>query len=147
MNERHVARRGPARHRAGRFGVDAHGKLRLILGLVDGGVGGRIEDDVRRQAIERAGNGLRRGEIEHAAVGRQHRRRCWQPRDQRAADLPANACHQNAHHTGSKRGNISASSASVRPSLSRADRIGSAMPQSMPSAGSFQRSTFSSAGL
>ena len=41
-------------HRAGRFGVDAHGKLQAHpLGLVDGGVGGRTEDDLRRQAIER----------------------------------------------------------------------------------------------
>ena len=54
MDERHVARRGPAGDHAGRLGIDPHGKLGLVLGLVDGGIGRRIEDNVWRQAIERA---------------------------------------------------------------------------------------------
>ena len=147
MDERNTARRRPARNRAGRLGIDAHGKVGLVLGLINGGIGGGIEDDIGRQAIERGGDGLRLRQIQHAAIGRKHDRRGRQPREQRTTDLPGNARDQNSHHTGSKRGKRPPSAASIQPSLSRADRSGSSMPQSMPSAGSFQRKTFSSAGL
>ena len=83
-------------------------------------------------------------------IGRQRRCRRRQAREQRAADLPGNAGDQNPHHAGSKCGNSPAKLRRLWPSLSRGDQIpmpAPSTPQSMPSAGSFQRNTFSSAGL
>jgi hypothetical protein len=40
-------------HCARGFRIRAHGEVALVLGLVDGGAGRRIDDEFRRKAVER----------------------------------------------------------------------------------------------
>ena len=44
-------------------GIDREGSLRLALGTVDSGVGGRIDDDVRRHCLHGAGQLIRPGQV------------------------------------------------------------------------------------
>src|SRR5215470_656345 len=102
---------------SGGGGVDRERKLRLALGLVDGRVGGRVDDDVRRYLAYARDDLVGFGEIEAGAVeGDDVPERC-QGAFELPADLAVPAAEQNPH------ANVSASR-SRAPATSLAETIG-----------------------
>ena len=67
VQERQPARGGGGGHGGGGGGVDRLGQRRLVLGAVDLGVGGGVEDDVDVGGAHRAGAGLGVGEVGRGA--------------------------------------------------------------------------------
>ena len=63
VQERHALRRGRRGHRAGRRGVDGLRGGAVVLGGVDGGVGGGVDDDVGARLADRAGAGVGVGQV------------------------------------------------------------------------------------
>ncbi len=69
MNERRAPCRRPAGNGGRSLPVDPEGEVSLVLGAIDRGICGRIDDQIRREAIERCGDIVRPGQIEKRAVG------------------------------------------------------------------------------
>ena len=65
MDQRHAMPCRPFRDRLGRLGVDEEGKLALVLGPIDRGIGRGIDDEIGLEAVERSGKrlGLRQVEL------------------------------------------------------------------------------------
>ncbi len=57
VNHRNIVPCGPGCDRGGRLRIDPERELALVFGEIDRGVGGRIDDQIRRQPLERRGDG------------------------------------------------------------------------------------------
>ena len=68
MHQRHVVPRGPVRQLSWCVCVDAQGKLRLVFGAIDRGVGCGVDDEVGLEPIQRLDQRFRL------------RRTSWEPR-------------------------------------------------------------------
>ena len=102
VQQQRAARRRFARQHGGGFGVDALGGWRVGFGLVDGGVGGGVDDQPRPERAHGGGQAVEVGQVATQAVlaGAVQRHQCAQRR-QRALQLPAHlavlAQQQNVH--------------------------------------------------
>ncbi|MNN22819.1 hypothetical protein D3C81_1361960 [compost metagenome] len=63
---------GFLRHDSWRFAIDAHRQRQLALGLVDGRIGSRIDDQVRLGCAYHASNLIEVGQVHLRAVQRDH---------------------------------------------------------------------------
>ncbi len=89
----------PGQH-AGRFAIDAHRHRGFGLGLVDGGIGGGIDDEVGADRLHHCAHLLEPAQVKLRAIDgddlaagqglRQQRR-------ERATDLPVTARDENLH--------------------------------------------------
>ena len=128
------------RHHARCFAVDAHGQFRLLFGLVDGRVSGRIDDHGRFQGTDHIADLVKVAQIHGAAVKRDDVAKALQAAREFIADLAAGAGEQDLHANSS-------ASASRLPVKSLADSSGVPVTgQSMPMAGSSQRMQRSCSG-
>ena len=121
-------------------GVDGHGNVRLGFGLVDGGVGGGVDDDIGSDFTNGVENPLAIGDVELFAGKRNDFVLTGGQLLQGEAELAAGAGDEDFHgkHSASSKG---------RPSRSFEESMGSVvMGQSMPSCGSFQRRVRSCSG-
>lgn len=80
------------RHHAGRFAVDAHGKVRLAFGLVHCSVGGWVDDQVGLDAADDVAHLGQVGEIHLAAVQGDDFAEALQAALQLVADLAGFSC-------------------------------------------------------
>jgi hypothetical protein len=66
-------------------------EVALILGLVDRRIGGRVDDEIGCQAVERASDGIGSAEVEQRAIGRNEGAERSESRQQSSSDLPGHA--------------------------------------------------------
>jgi len=59
---------GPLAQHADRLRIDAHGEIRFVLGTIHRSVGSGVDDQVRRDAIQRRAHAFRIGKINPLAV-------------------------------------------------------------------------------
>ena len=150
VQERQPARGGGGGHGAGGGGVDRLGQRRLVLGAVDLGVGGGVDDDVGVGGADRAGAGLGVGEVGRRAPeeGRLDAARRGRAR-QLAGDLPGLAEDQRPHQpvrraanphafTPYSKGDTQSRKAGWPRSLSDRTTAAAGRPQSMPRSASLQ---------
>ncbi len=102
VQQQRAAGLGFARQHGGRLGVDAARLFRLALGLVDGGVGGGVDDDVWLQRAHAGGDALQLAQVTAQAVlaGAIQRDDLAQQRQaalQLPADLAVLAQQQDSH--------------------------------------------------
>src|SRR5690348_3808163 len=99
MNERSSPCGRPFGYRAGRFAIDQKGKFTLLLGTINRGVSGWIDDEVGLQSRQRRPDRVRPREIDQAAI-RLHERSEWLERGfERRTNLAGDARQENTHHT------------------------------------------------
>ncbi|MBV6477190.1 MAG: hypothetical protein MOGDAGHF_02872 [Rhodocyclaceae bacterium] len=124
----------------GRGGIHGVGLLRLALRLVDGGVGGSVDDDVGARFIQLAAHGGGIGEVQLGMGAGMDAAQRQQGAHEFPADLTVPAGDEDVH------GNSSAT-AKGTPLTSLAESVGALVSgQGIASSGSFQRTQRSCSG-
>ncbi len=105
MDERYAELRGCLGDMAGALAIHAHGERFLLLGLIDGGIGGGVDDDVAARLAQCGAHALAIGQIEKRPAERDDlrlaRRAVAQARDavaQARDDLALCSGDGDAHH-------------------------------------------------
>ncbi len=148
MDQGHIGARAPLRYHARRFGIGAEGRITLLLGTIDGRVGGCVDDATWLQAIQQFAQAMRcvkvgyltrctirqpttAGATQDRAIG------CQCPQQFRA-DLSIGSQYQRGHgvYTGRRSAGTSPRNGAAE---SFADNNGLLIGQSMPIAASSQR--------
>jgi hypothetical protein len=88
MQQRRAQLGGDLGDVAGAFAVDAHRHVRLAFGLVDRGVGGRVDDDVAARGAQRRQDHVANRQIELRPAERDDLDPTRRALDHRADDLP-----------------------------------------------------------
>jgi hypothetical protein len=73
--------------------TDDECEIAVVLGLIDGGIGCRIEDQLRRKSIQPRCNLARFGEVECRAPGGEQSSHTGEPCGKRAPHLPSRPGH------------------------------------------------------
>lgn len=138
-------RRCGTRRFAGSLAIDAHGEFGLALGLIHGGIGGRVDDHVGPRRTQRRRDRLRDGEVEIGPAQRDDLDADGHALQHGADDLAGPTgdgdakCHQSKYRSiSARRGCLRSLSERVRPERGRR--------QSMPSAGSSKARPWSFSG-
>src|SRR5262249_34930194 len=122
MYQRDVVPHGPPCEHAWCFSIDAHRKIWLVLRFIDGGVGSRVDNEIRSELIQTLGNRAQLSKIKGYFTNRNQCAKGLQAANQCPADLPRNTRNKNAHYTCSKIGNFPAN-ACIDDCLAAAHRV------------------------
>ena len=97
MQERQPPRRRRPCHRAGRLAIDQIGRRTVGFGLIDGGIGGGVEDEVRIGGGHHGGAGGRVGQVGRIAPDGLNRDALGRPAQKLPRELPCRSEDQNSH--------------------------------------------------